>query len=214
MSENLRFALAALSAVFVVVDPLGAIPIFATITGGDSLARRRTVARRAATATFLVLAVFAAAGSAVFQLLGVTLGGFKVSGGLLLVLMSVDMMRARPSPTRSTALERSESRERDDVAIVPLAIPMLAGPGAIATVMVLMSRTGGRPVRIAAVFAAILVVCVASWLLLRGAAKAERFISGTMVRVLERVMGLVLAAVGVEFIASGAADLVWRLRPG
>ena len=197
-----------------VVDPLGAIPIFATITGGDSLARRRTVARRAATATFLVLALFAAAGSAVFQLLGVTLGGFKVSGGLLLVIMSVDMMRARPSPTRSTALERSESRERDDVAIVPLAIPMLAGPGAIATVMVLMSRTGGRPVRIAAVFAAILVVCVASWLLLRGAAKAERFISGTMVRVLERVMGLVLAAVGVEFIASGAADLFGRVRPG
>jgi multiple antibiotic resistance protein len=214
LSETLRFALAALSAVFVVVDPLGAIPIFATITAGDSPARRRTVARRAATATFLVLALFAAAGSAVFQLLGVTLGGFKVSGGLLLVIMSVDMMRARPSPTHATALERSESRERDDVAIVPLAMPMLAGPGAIATVMVLMSRTGGRPLRIAAVFAAILVVCLASWLLLRGAAKAERFISGTMVRVLERVMGLVLAAVGVEFIASGAAELFTRLRPG
>ena len=111
MSDNLRFALAALSAVFVVVDPLGAIPIFATITAEDPPARRRTVARRAATATFLVLALFAAAGSAVFQLLGVTLGGFKVSGGLLLVLMSVDMMRARPSPTRSTAL-RSSSGQR------------------------------------------------------------------------------------------------------
>lgn len=198
---------------FVVVDPLGAVPIFATITADETPARRRHSARRAASATFLVLALFAAAGGAVFRALGISLASFKVAGGLLLILMSLDMMRARPSPTRSTALERTESRAREDVAIVPLAIPMLAGPGAIATVMVLMSRAGGFPFRIAAVFVAILVATLTSWLLLHGTARTERFISGTMVRVLGRVMGLVLAAVGVEFMASGGVDLIWRLKP-
>jgi multiple antibiotic resistance protein len=122
--------------------------------------------------------------------------------------MSIDMMRAQPSPTRTTVEEQDESRAREDVAIFPMAIPMLAGPGAIATVMVLMSRAAWHPVRTIAVLLAVTVTCLVAWLLMRAAANAERMIPKTLLRAFERVMGLLLAAVAVEFIAGGVRDMI------
>jgi multiple antibiotic resistance protein len=118
------------------------------------------------------------------------------------------MMRAQPSPTKSTAEEQAESAERDDVAIFPLATPMLAGPGAIATVMVLMSRAAWQPIRTACVFIAVTITCAIAWLLMRGAANAERLLPKTLLRAFGRVMGLLLAAIAVEFVASGVRDLI------
>jgi len=136
------------------------------------------------------------------------MGAFKIAGGIMLLLMAIDMMRAQPSPTRSTAEEQTESIARDDVAIFPLAIPMLAGPGAIATVMVLMSRAAWHPMRTGAVFVAVTVTCVATWLLMRSAARADKLLPKTLLRALERIMGLLLAAVAVEFIAGGVRDMI------
>lgn len=209
MSEDeIKFGLVALSAVFFVIDPLANVPIFLTITSGDSAVQRKRTAARAALATWLVLSTFAVAGGLIFKAFGISLGAFKIAGGIMLLLMSVDMMRAQPSPTRSTEEEQRESAARDDVAIFPLAIPMLAGPGAIATVMVLMSRAAWRPAATAAVFVALTVTCLVAWLLMRSAATAEKLIPHTLQRALERVMGLLLAAVAVEFIAGGVHDLV------
>ena len=212
MSDDLSFILIALPAILFVVDPFAAIPIFAAITAGDSVEKRKAVALRAALATVITLSVFAVAGGLIFKAFGISLGAFKIAGGLMILLMAVDMMRAQPSRTRSSPAEQAEGAERDDVAIVPLAIPMLAGPGAIASVTVLMSRAHGRPIRIAAVFVSILITGLLTWLLLRAAAVAERFISRTTLRVIERLMGLLLAAVSVEFMFSGLADLLPRLR--
>ncbi len=156
----------------------------------------------------MTLSIFALAGGLIFQAFGISLGSFKIAGGLMLLLMSVDMMRAQPSPTRTTVEEQGEARARDDIAIFPMAIPMLAGPGAIATVMVLMSRAAWHPVRTAAVFVAVAVACVAAWLLMRSAANAERLLPKTLLRALERIMGLLLAAVAVEFIAGGIRDML------
>jgi len=206
--DDIKFGLVALSAVFFVIDPLANVPIFLTITSGDTPAQRRRTAARAALATWLVLSIFAFAGGLIFKAFGISLGAFKIAGGIMLLLMSVDMMRAQPSPTRSTEEEQRESAARDDVAIFPMAIPMLAGPGAIATVMVLMSRAAWRPTATAAVFVALTVTCVVAWLLMRSAATAEKLIPHTLQRALERVMGLLLAAVAVEFIAGGVHDLV------
>jgi multiple antibiotic resistance protein len=210
--EDLKFAVVALSAVFFVVDPFVAVPIFLAITTDDSPAKRRGMALRAALAAFVTLALFALAGGVIFRAFGITLGAFKIAGGLMLFLMATDMMRAQPSRTRSTAEEQEEGVARDDVAIVPMAIPMLAGPGAIATVMVLMSRAAWEPVPTAAVFGAIAVTCLASWLLLRSAVAAERFLSKTTLHVLERVMGLLLAAVAVEFVVGGIRDVMPTLQ--
>src|SRR6185295_2130169 len=106
-------------------------------------------------ATWLVLSIFAVAGGLIFKVFGISLGAFKIAGGLMLLLMSVDMMRAQPSRTRTTTEEQDESRAQDDIAIFPLAIPMLAGPGANATVMVLMSRAAWHPIATTSVFVAV-----------------------------------------------------------
>jgi MarC family membrane protein len=208
MTEDLKFAVVALSAVFFVIDPMANVPIFLTITASDTPAQRRRTAIRAAAATWVTLSVFALAGGLIFKAFGISLGAFKIAGGLMLLLMSVDMMRAQPSATRTSAEEQGEACARDDVAIFPLAIPMLAGPGAIATVMVLMSRAAWHPVRTAAVFLAVTVACAASWLMMRSAANAERLLPKTLLRALERIMGLLLAAVAVEFIAGGVRDMM------
>jgi multiple antibiotic resistance protein len=205
---DVKFAVVALSAVFFVIDPLANAPVFLTITASNTPDERRAIARRAAFATWVVLCFFAVAGGLVFKAFGISLGAFKCAGGIMLLLMSIDMMRAQPSPTRTTHEEQQESRAQDDIAIFPMAIPMLAGPGAIATVMVLMSRAAWHPVRTPAVFGAITITCVVAWLLMRSAANAERWIPKTLLRAFERVMGLLLAAVAVEFIASGVRDLV------
>jgi multiple antibiotic resistance protein len=210
--EDLKFAVVALSAIFFVIDPLANMPIFLTITSGHTVAQRRSIAARAAFATWIVLSVFAIAGGLIFKAFGISLGAFKIAGGLMLLLMSVDMMRAQRSPTRTTPEEQAESRDRDDVAIFPLAIPMLAGPGAIATVMVLMSRAAWKPVPTISVFVAVTITCAVAWLLMRTAANAEKLLPKTLLRAFERVMGLLLAAVAVEFIAGGVRDMI-HLQP-
>ncbi|NJM90966.1 MAG: NAAT family transporter [Myxococcales bacterium] len=208
MGSDLSFAVVALSAVFFVIDPLANVPVFLSITGSHDEQTRRRVALRAALAAWIILCVFALAGGLIFRAFGISLGAFKIAGGLMLLLMSVDMMRAHPSPTRTTPEEQAESRDRDDVAIFPLAMPMLAGPGAIATVMVMMSRAHWRTVPTLAVFGAITITCLACWLLMRGATTAERFLPKTLLRAFERLMGLLLAAIAVEFIAGGVRDMI------
>jgi multiple antibiotic resistance protein len=208
MVADLNFAVVALSAVFFVIDPLANVPLFLSITSRHDAIGRRRIALRAAFAAWLILCVFALVGALIFRAFGISLGAFKIAGGLMLLLMSIDMMRAQPSPTRSTIEEQDESRARDDVAIFPLAIPMLAGPGAIATVMVFMSRAHWQLVPTIAVFVAITITCVVCWLLMRGAATAERFMPKTLLRAFERIMGLLLAAIAVEFIAGGVRDMI------
>jgi multiple antibiotic resistance protein len=204
--EDLKFAVVAFSAVFFVVDPFVAVPFFLAITKDDSPAKRRKMAFRSGLAAFVALSLFAVAGGVIFRAFGITLAAFKIAGGLMLFLMAMDMMRAQPSRTRSSDEEQAEGLARDDVAIVPMAIPMLAGPGSIATVMVLMSRAAWKTGPTIAVFASITVTCLVSWLLLRSSVAAERFLSKTTLHVLERVMGLLLAAVAVEFVLGGIRD--------
>jgi multiple antibiotic resistance protein len=206
---DLKFAVVALSAIFFVIDPLANVPLFLTVTSSYTAEQRRRIALRASFATWLILCIFAAAGGVIFQAFGISLGAFKIAGGLMLLLMSVDMMRAQPSRTRTSAEEQDEAaHERDDIAIFPLATPMLAGPGAIATVMVLMSRAAWHPVATLSVFVAVTLTCVVAWLMMRSAASAERFLPKTLLRAFERVMGLLLAAVAVEFIAGGIRDMM------
>jgi multiple antibiotic resistance protein len=205
---ELKFAVVALSAVFFVIDPLANVPMFLSITAGDPPDQRRRTAFRAALATWITLCVFALAGGVIFRAFGISLGAFKIAGGIMLLLMSIDMMRAQPSPTRTTEEEQAEGRKREDVAIFPLAVPMLAGPGAIATVMVLMSRADWQPIPTISVFLAVTVTCVIAWLLMRWAASADKYLPKTVLRAFERIMGLLLAAVAVEFIAGGVRDMI------
>jgi len=159
----------------------------------------------AATAT---LFVFSATGGLIFKLFGITLGAFRIAGGILLFLLALDMMRAQRSRVRTSPEEESEGAEREDVAIIPLGIPMLAGPGSIATVTVLMSRAGGSWPHVAIVVACILATGVLTFVLLRMAPLLERTLRQTGLNILNRIMGLILAAVAVQFVVSGIADVL------
>lgn len=209
MAAYVSFGLIAFSTVFFVVDPLALIPIFLTMTPAESNRERARTALRASLTACIVLILFAIVGHLIFRLFGISLSAFKIAGGILLFMLGLEMMRASTSRTKQTPEEKREGIEKSDVAIIPLAIPLLSGPGAIATVMVLMTRhrqwTYGIPVVLA-----IILTCALTYGLLRAATFFERRLSRTFLNVLSRIMGLILAAIAVEFILSGLRD-AWPL---
>jgi multiple antibiotic resistance protein len=207
--EVVTFSLVSLSAVFFVVDPFAAIPMFLAMTRADSPEKRRGMALRASIATFAILTVFSLAGAVIFRTLGISLGAFKVAGGVLLLIMSIDMLRTKPSAARITQGEVDEGAAKDDIAIVPLAMPLLAGPGSIATVVVLMgrARTGhGHWWQVVAVLGAIAVTSLACYLILRVASRIDRVLGQSGMSILSRVAGLLLAAIAIQFMLDGIHD--------
>jgi multiple antibiotic resistance protein len=208
--ELLSFSLLSLSAVFFVVDPMGVVPVFVAMTHGDSEEKRAQMARRASVTAFFILTTFAIAGTLIFKVLGVTLGAFKVAGGILLLLTSIEMLRAQQARTRIIPEEQQEGADKDDVAIFPLAIPLLAGPGAIATVTALMGRAG-RILFMVPVVLAIAVTCVASYAMLRAATPISRFLGVTGLNVMNRIIGLVIGAIAIQFIFDGLKDTFPRI---
>ena len=207
MSELVSSGLVALSAVFFVVDPIGVVPIFIAMTHGDSQREMRNTAWRASVVAFGLLIFFALFGTLLFKVLGVSLAAFRVAGGVVLLITALDMLRARQSETKTSPGEAEEATEKEDVAIVPLALPLLAGPGAIATVMVLVSRGKGITNTLTVV-GAVVVTMIATYLLLRAASLVQRVLGQSGVALFQRVMGLLLAAIAVQFIAEGGRDLM------
>ncbi len=205
--EIAKLFLVALPAVFFVVDPIGVVPIFLAITARDSREKTRAMARRACLAGGGILFFFAIFGGVVFKILGVSLSAFRVAGGILLLMTALDMLRAKPSATRTTAEEEKEGEAKEDVSLVPLAMPLLAGPGSIATVMVLMSQ-GRRVVTAVPVLVSVLLTFAGSYFILAGATYVQRALKASGVAILQRVMGLVLAAIAVQFMAAGGKDLL------
>lgn len=205
--DLISFFLVSLSAVFFVVDPIGVVPIFLAMTSGTSPTKIREIAMRASFAGGALLLAFALFGGLIFKTFGVSLAAFRVAGGLLLLVTSFDMVRAKTSQTKTSPQETQEGIEKDDIAVVPLAIPLLSGPGSIATVMVLMSQAKGwaGPTSI---LLSIALTFVASYFLLRGAHLVQRVLKQTGVAIMQRVMGLILAAIAVQFVAEGSRDLL------
>jgi multiple antibiotic resistance protein len=212
IEEWLSFSLLSLSAIFFVVDPMGAIPIFMAMTRDDSPEKRRNMARRACLVAFFVLTLFAVAGTLIFKVFGISLGAFKVAGGVLLLLTSIEMLRAQPQRTRMTPEETQEGAEKEDVAIFPLAIPLLAGPGSIATVTALMGRAGRKLFAIP-VIASIAITCVASYLMLIAADRISRVLGVTGLNVMNRIIGLIIGALAVQFMFDGVRDTFPGLAP-
>lgn len=207
VGEILSLSLVSLSALFFVVDPIAAVPFFLAMTRADSVEKRRETALRAAVTTALVLSTFALAGAWVFKILGISLGAFKIAGGVVLLLLALDMIRTQPSRTRITEGEVEAGAGQEDVAIVPLAMPLLAGPGSIATAIVLMARAREGPWWHALpVLGAILVTAVACYLILAGAARTERVLGRTGLAILERAAGLLLVAIAVQFMLDGLGE--------
>jgi multiple antibiotic resistance protein len=205
-STYVRFSLLAFSSIFFLVDPFAAIGSFLAITAGANPARRKRMAFKASLTCFIVLTAFAFAGQFIFSLFGIKLPAFEIAGGLILLLIGIDMLEAKRSPTQESHDETTEAAAKEDAGIVPLGIPMLAGPGAISSVMVLVGQAPNHW-QMFAIIGSIAITAAVSYGVLNGADRVRGVLGETGIRILVRIMGLLLVALAVQFFVNGLTDL-------
>jgi multiple antibiotic resistance protein len=202
--NDLAFLAAVVVSVFALVDPIGTLPFFVALTDGMDAEDRMVVLRRTTIVVGTVLGVFAVFGRFIFAAFGFTLAAFEIAGGILLFLVAFDMLKGEVANARLTAADRAEAlARRDEISVVPLGIPLLAGPGAISTVMIYEGYAGSDPIDIAATFIAIGATTVATYFVLRYGQNILRYMGRVGVMALTRVLGLLLAAIAVQFVLNG-----------
>jgi multiple antibiotic resistance protein len=211
-SVYVRFSLLALSSIFFLVDPFAALPTFLAVTAGVDKVRRVAMARKASLTAWVVLSAFALAGEYIFRMFGITLPAFEIAGGVILLLIGLDMLQAKRSPTQEVPGDTEEMATKEDSGIVPLGIPMLAGPGSITAVMVLVGQVQTKW-QMAAILVAIFVTAAVCYLVLGNSDKVSRLLGDTGIRILVRVMGLLLVALAVQYFVNGMADLGVIAKP-
>ena len=209
MDSLFAFFVTAFVSLFVTLDPIGNVPIFLSITPHNSEAERASMIARAVLVVFIVLVVFALCGNLIFRFFGVTIEAFRIVAGLLLLKIAFDMMEAKPARVRHTPEEDAEGAKREDVAIIPLAIPLLSGPGTISSVVALTGQAVKSP-SVVPMFG-ILLLAIAlnvliAFLALRSATPITRLLKETGTRVFTRIMGLILAAIAVQFVLTGIKE--------
>ena len=193
------------------INPVGAIPFFMSLTANQSDAERRRTIRIAAISVFCVIAVTTLLGQQIISFFGISVGSLEVGGGIIMLLMAVNMLNAQVGNTRATAEERDEAESKNSIAVVPLAIPLLTGPGTISTVIVYSANAAHWFDRIGlvAIGAVIAVICFGA---LRLADPIARWVGQTGINIGTRLMGLMLSALAVEFIVDGLKALLPNLR--
>jgi multiple antibiotic resistance protein len=198
--------------VFAIVDPVGTLPFFVALTEGLPKEDREVVLRRAVVVLGVVLTLFALLGRFLFAVFGFTLGAFEIAGGILLFLVAYDMLQGEMTRTKFSSQDREEAAaRRDEIAVVPLGIPLLAGPGAISTVMIYEGSAQGDPWILLATFVAILATSCATFVILRFGGPILRRLGRIGVMAMTRVLGLILAALGVQFVLNGVAAVLPHL---
>ena len=210
MKELIGFAILSFWSLFVIVDPITTVPTFLAMTVTNSPKERIRMAWLASFVTFMVLVFFSIGGRSVLAVFGVTVPAFEIAGGIILLKIALDMLQARRTAIKETPEEQAEGADKADIAVTPLAVPMLAGPGAI-TAVVLIS---GQALTIAhhiIVVGNIFLVSLITFFILRIAAVRSSVFSAITLKILSRVMGLLLAAIAVQFILTGigAAKILW-----
>ncbi len=207
MSQYATFAVALLT----ITNPVGSMAIYAGIVGDRDARERRVIARHAALAVAAILIVVTWAGGGIMAMFGITPPGLQAAGGVLLILMGLSMLSSQTSRVKSTRTESEEAQEREAIAIVPLALPITAGPGAITTVILAAQELPGALDR-----AYMTLICLAIgllvWLCFAFAGPITRVIGVTGIRVVTRIMGLILSAIAFEMLAAGLTGLMPGLR--
>jgi len=195
-----------LTAIIVIVDPFGLIPIFISITADETEREKARTAKVAVTAAAIVLIVSILAGGPLLRFFGISIASFKVAGGILIFLTAVSMINARISSSKNTPEETKEAVEKENVAVVPLAVPLLAGPAAISTVIIYSHKQPGLAMK-GFLIGSVVLVALGTWVLLRLSSAISRKLGRTGLNNTTRLMGLILAAIAIEFIAGGLLQL-------
>ena len=201
-----HYALLAFGSLFVIVDPIATVPAFLAMTPRDTPEQRIRMARLAAFVMAGVLLVFAVAGKMIFKFLGITMPAFQIAASIVLLVVALDMLRAQRSRVQETSEETHAGAEKADIAITPLAVPMLAGPGAISTAIVLQSRADGVAQHVA-LCACIVGVSAASYVIFRVSAHGAKWLNPIAMKITTRIMGLLLAAIAIQFMLNALRDL-------
>lgn len=192
---------------FVVLDPVGMGPIFVSITRGETPEWRKTMAIRGTMIAAAILVVFAVVGDFLLRALGVSIAAFRIAGGILLFLAAMDMLFARATPLRrTTEREEAEAESKRDISVFPLAIPLIAGPGGLTSIILLTGRAGGDPLAVGAVMATLAVVLAIMLAVLLAADRVTRLLGETGTNVVSRVLGIILAALAVQFVIDGILE--------
>lgn len=209
MNGLLEIAVNSLLLLFVTIDPIGVAPVFGALASNFTAEACRRVARRAVLLSAVILVAFALVGDLLLAGLGVGLPAFRIAGGSLLFLLAIDMVFARHSGLRSTTRgELHEAEHRQDISVFPLAFPLLAGPGALTTVLLLSSGHRDQPLVLAVVMAALALVLVLTWIALVLSGRLLRLLGETGANVIGRLLGLLLAALAVQFIVDGVTAVL------
>ena len=201
-----EYILFAASSLFVIVNPVASIPAFLAMTPTDTPGQRIKMARLACCVMAGVLFTFAFAGKFIFQFLGITMPAFQIAASVVLFLVAIDMLRAQRSRVQETHEETTAAAEKADIAITPLAIPMLAGPGAISTAILLQNQAVGIAQHVA-LDLTIVGVSFVSYLVLRFSARGAKWFNPIAMKITTRIMGLLLAAVAIQFMLNAIKDL-------
>ncbi|MDB6085373.1 MAG: MarC family transcriptional regulator [Gammaproteobacteria bacterium] len=188
---------------FVVVEPISLIPLFAGLTEGATTGYQKNMASKAAAIALGICVLFAIAGAKFLDVMGITLSSFRIAGGTLLFLISLEMVFARPSGSRSTVPEREEALKREDISVFPLAFPFIAGPGALATILLTAGELREKPALFAGFLGVVVAVLVICWCLMLAAPRLMNVLGVTGANVMSRLSGVVLAALAVQFITDG-----------
>lgn len=202
--DMLTFALLTLSSLIIIVNPLGATLIYVSLTTNLDRAAKDTIAKDSCRFSLIVLIVVAVVGAWILQLFGISLEAFRIAGGILLFGIGMEMVYAKTSRTKLTATEKYESREADDIALMPIAIPMIAGPGAITTTIVLMNEAGHMMIAAyGVVLAGIIISIVITYFMMRNSDYIMTKVGQREYRAINRLMGMLLIAIAVQFIING-----------
>lgn len=201
------FILISFISLFVIVDPFGLIPPFLAMTARHSVADRIRIARTASIVACGILLFFLMLGGWLIQAMELKLSSFQIAGGIVLMIIGLDMLQARPSETKATKEEESEAIDKDSIAITPMAVPMLAGPGSI-TAVLLFSNRATTPVYTAALAVIIISVCLATYATLHYAAVHSARLSQITLKIMTRLMGLFLTVISVQFIMTGIREAI------
>jgi multiple antibiotic resistance protein len=207
---NAAFIAAAFATAFTIIDPIGMIPLTLGATANDTPQRRNQIVDQAVLTAAGVILFMGVVGRSLLHYLGITLSAFTIAGGILLFLIAIDMLFARPTGAKRTEDEEREAAQTDNPAVFPLAVPMIAGPGTIATVLLLVNLSHGDRLDLVVVAAAYAAALIVTWLCMRGSSMLFKVIGTTGIHVVSRLLGIILAALAVQFVLNGLADSLLR----
>ena len=209
---NLEFFILCFSSLFALINPIGIVPIYLSITQDYNKRERDKIAIKAILFSFLVLLLFALIGDFIFSFYNITIHGFRIAGGILLLKISFDMIESKRSRSRTTPTEELEAEEKNDIAYTPLSIPLIAGPGSIASIMILSSEAKNTIDKLT-LFATLIIVLIMTFFIFKVSKNLSKNFGKLGLRILQRIMGLILMVISIEFILKGIKNSIetWNI---